>query len=736
MKGIFQLKIPAMIGFIAVLLGIFFISPLGNGVVLHFGRVIANHEIHYVHWRKVIAMCGIFIVFLGLIFASVQIKNKILRIPDLLLFSLAYFYMAMPILIFFIGYLRLAFGILFSTILTAGILYHLTKNYSRRGDFEIPVKNAVAVLSVVLLWVFMSGIGGYTYQRWDFHFRNAVLRDLVSFSWPIIYPETGNALVYYFNHWMVPAVFGKLFGYAAARFVLYLWSSAGIILSILLLARLLEIKTFYKMLVLVLAFCLYSYSSILRNFVTEIFTGTKFSNILNYRFSQHTELVYWVFNQSIVPFVAMPLFLNEKKLSSLALIGLCVLPFAPFPFIGFFLLFVLYAAAKFLEYVRERKAPQFFKEVFSIPNTCAVFSVFVVFIFFFACNSASNGSEGRGGIALNVPETTFAEPIRFLFWLLVFYASDIGVGHALVFRENRKNPLFYFSFATLMLIPFVKIGQSNDFCWRASIPANFLLFILILKNLLDSGNLSKIRKYILVAVCASSSIYNVTGYFSDTANKVIKNKFSPVLADAIYTFSDKTLEGDWNYLNFLDTNPQSQGFFKLLAKKKTEKARQKDIFAFKKLQGERGIFLAEGTYFISPKTDGNLFLEEAEDTSIKNYDGKDLNLSGEVGEQTAVNLTLVFANSYSNSDRSKYHIGFHDKMRLDVPLGRVDEIGSAGTYAPNDSDAQKFKIEKSDGFYKILWNDYALTFDQTSWHVFFARDENKDGQFWRIERCD
>ncbi|WP_027205180.1 hypothetical protein [Butyrivibrio fibrisolvens] len=80
----------------------------------------------------------------------------------------------------------------------------------------------------------MSGIGGFVWQRTDFHARNALLHDLIDYSWPVIY-ESGSGLVYYLTFFLIPALVGKVLGFKAAEVVLYIISVAGVIIVFLLL---------------------------------------------------------------------------------------------------------------------------------------------------------------------------------------------------------------------------------------------------------------------------------------------------------------------------------------------------------------------------------------------------------------------------------------------------------------------------------------------------------------------
>lgn len=668
-----------------------------------------------------------------------------LKISDRFLVSAAYLYMIVPTLIFFLGWLRLPLGILFSIILSFGFIWHIKKNYSLKNTsvFEISLGNLAAITVLVLFWVYMSGIGGYTFQRWDFHFRNAVLRDLTEFSWPVIYPETNNGLVYYFAHWLVPALVGKILGYVAANFVLYIWSALGIFISLILLAKLLRINNFRKLFTLCILFMGFGFPRQFIDLTKNIFAGTRFENFLPYRFTNHSEAIVWVFNQTIVPFVATALFLNEKSISSLALIGLLVLPFAPFPFIGIFMIFVLWGIVKLIQSLKEGTIKLFLRSVFSIPNLCAIFSIFIVFLFFFSCNSATNGVEGIGGIHLNIPELAFTQKKRFLFWLFVIDFCNFGIFALLLFKENKKNPLFYISLISIIMLQFIQIGTSQDFCWRSTVPAMFMLFSMITKNILTTNINFSFRKFILACTIGISFVNCFFVDFMYTTKQIVRSHFTPVLADSIYTFSDKNLHSNWHYYNFLCPQDNEHFFYKFLAKRKDEKLKNKDLLKIQELQDNRGLFLSEGFYSISPKQNKNLYLSLKTNSQILNYDGKDLIFSE---EKTDVYITHVIC-TWEERDRpfndtDKIRISFPSEnsseplwnaIRLDIPWGKINDKGEVSATYPNNSGAQKFKLVKKGDFFSIFYGDYALTFDSENNSLKMKKYEpNDETQLWYI----
>ena len=70
------------------------------------------------------------------------------------------------------------------------------------------------------------------------------------------------------------------------------------------------------------------------------------SDRYGYQYSMNETLLSWVYNQAIAPWIAVPLFLENKKVRNFAFLGLCIFPFAPLPFFG--LAIMMIAAAVFL----------------------------------------------------------------------------------------------------------------------------------------------------------------------------------------------------------------------------------------------------------------------------------------------------------------------------------------------------------------------------------------------------
>lgn len=78
-------------------------------------------------------------------------------------------------------------------------------------------------------------LGGWGPLDSDWLKHNAILRDLITESWPVIYDVSGHKimLTYYTAYQLPAAVVGKLLGWQAANHVLFAYTTIGFCLSAL-----------------------------------------------------------------------------------------------------------------------------------------------------------------------------------------------------------------------------------------------------------------------------------------------------------------------------------------------------------------------------------------------------------------------------------------------------------------------------------------------------------------------
>lgn len=634
------------------------------------------------------------------------------------------------------GWLNIVAFVWCASCLWLGFYHLIKKNYlSDTTELNLSMKQLLLPSIFIVLWVVESGIGGLTYQHWDLHWRNALFRDLVNFSWPVIYPDTGNALVYYFTYWMVPALAGKIAGWKAARATLELWTMLGILICYLLLLVYYQKKynkalSFKQQIVIFLVFMGWSGADFIGAVILDlvekydIWLGALCGwadNIGGFHYQSFFSDVAWVFNQIVVPWIAVCLFLEKKNEYGLYIfLGMCVLPFAPIPFVGLFLLMVGTFLIQQFEKERNKELLGNIKSVFSQANILALLSVLPVFYLFFTMNTAASGADGTGGFGIYKP---LAEDFSKYFpWMLFFIFVEVGIYALLIGKEQRRQPMFWLVLVSLAVIPVFRIGTGRDFCMRASIPAFFVLMTFVADWFLQYFYKHQVRGLCLLVIFSSTFISSVIFDSAFTFKQVYLNGFKAVYAEDIYTMSDKDAAGKLgklDYINFLVEKATDKRFFLLLGAEKSEHNVMRDNEYMSEYRQKNNLFLHSGKYYITP------------------YDDENKSLYFHDIEECAVLIDGLYAMEV-DSVRDRYNIvDFGSTSFLDVPKNKPYEMASLQAYHRIDSvgnygPAQRWEIRNLTDGYAIFHDEWAITYDTENNKVYLMPFVGADNQKWKF----
>ena len=160
---------------------------------------------------------------------NTNIRQNILR-------GFAYIYLFLPILIFFIGWIKP----LIAVPLCLVICFCIFRMIQKPKDIWLPAFNKelffqlLPIIIILILWVYFSGIGGFVFQNKDHWWRNETFNLLVQEDWPVIVKMNmkgtiqPRALIYYIGFWLPSAVVGKLFGLSAGYAFQALWAVFGL----------------------------------------------------------------------------------------------------------------------------------------------------------------------------------------------------------------------------------------------------------------------------------------------------------------------------------------------------------------------------------------------------------------------------------------------------------------------------------------------------------------------------
>ena len=422
----------------------------------------------------------------------------------------AYLYLTFPFLIFCLGWLNLPSSVAFSTISILSIYFCLKNIKIDIATDDLLFQNRKYIFwSIVIIFfvIFFSGIGHYTFQNTDHLYRGALFADLVRYDWPVLYKVVGfkghafdgktTMMTYYLGYYLPSALIGKLFGLGAGRFALFLWTFLGTILVVFQIGKYLK-RFNYKILLLFFGWgTLFFLGALYRYKFLDLFVDSEnnflWAGMILYADS-NLGLIYWTFNQSITAWlIILLLFNNGSTKNAIYLYSLCFF-LSPFAFLGL-LPFMFYYFWKnfngkfsvFKDWISNVKT------FISFQNILGAGLIFGLIYLYLDTNQAAKFFQ-----------VLSHSPKKFIAFILLSW----GIIAMLIVKKNKKNPLFWLIISVLLPLPFFQQGYGIDFPGRLSIPALFLLMLLVGQFLIEEKNL--IRKWavlVYLAISASGHVF-------------------------------------------------------------------------------------------------------------------------------------------------------------------------------------------------------------------------------------
>ena len=439
-------------------------------------------------------------------------EAKSITIPYPWLYASIVLFLTIPLFMFFLGYLKLQVSIPLTLIFAGIVLYCVSdcmngpdgnKNWGSDKDLKIPLSYLIGFAVTALAVSFVSGAGEYIYTLQDHEYRRAILRDLINYDWPVIYnyntqtnPEVikifgmasgQRAFSYYFIYWMPAALAGKAFGFNVGNFVLYLWNSIGIFLCLLSTSAVIKKVTAWVPFI----FVFFSGLDIIPNLVYELthysdwrwFEGfvTSMSYVSNFR-----ELAS-VFNQMVPCFLVVAILLMSNNTRSMGLTAGILFCYSPWAVFG---ILPMVAAFLFGKNLRASKISKTLYNTFSPANIASAVLILTIFGSYYMTNS---GAVGYKGFAWEY----FSNPGWFILAYIVFILIEVIPFALILYKREKNNPVFLAALATLLILPFYRVSEMNDFTMRGSMPALFLFCILlcgVVPEVMDQKNTPTTKK--------------------------------------------------------------------------------------------------------------------------------------------------------------------------------------------------------------------------------------------------
>ena len=417
-------------------------------------------------------------IFFNGIITVIKIKSNVdIKLNLSIIMILGYLYLILPYMIFLITWVKYFISIP-SLILVIIATYFTIKDTKKHYNilYNFNLFSLILLFIIITVWSILLGTGNICLPSGDtIYGRYAVFKDLIEFPFPIIYPENGYGFVYYFAHWIIPAIFGKIFNYNVANIILILWTSLPLFLTLILLSIYLnKIKT-KQIFIIFLIFILFVPPSLIfhkeGNFGKGLLTvfATSFMNI------------YFLFNQSPAIYLMSVLFLLQKNSFNFAFLGLSIMLYSPYATLGI----IPFMIAKAIIEISADKNE--LKNIFSVSNILSSISIFPILLLYFS--STATKSDGLRFVLTDYP----------VLYLIELFMIKFGIIFILLFKYNNKNYLFYVSLFTLIAVSLIQYSGDHNF-HRTNITALFFLSIFLTDYFINHFNENSLRKYLLLII--------------------------------------------------------------------------------------------------------------------------------------------------------------------------------------------------------------------------------------------
>jgi hypothetical protein len=330
-----------------------------------------------------------------------------------------------------------------------------------------------------LFWTVLSGAGGIGYQTQDYEKHNAILNDLIIMDWPVYYSEglqedegAPGTLVYYTAFYLPAALVGKAGGWYAANIFWFLWTYAGLLLSLIWFSKYVGHRSMWVPVIFFFAGGLDFFGQLLLN--ERLMLGTQhvewWARPLQY--SSNSSLLIWVPHHAIGGWLSAALvfqqILHDRNCRFLGLSAISGCLWSPFACLGT-LPFLVYGVLK-----------NRFRDVWTMHNFLLPPLIAIILGIYFA------------GLRHPLPGQFLSAEDFFRNWprIFLFLVLEVGIYFYLcfqskgVFRGDRG--LLIVSATILLFMPAYRMGMNNDFLIRSSIPALFVLWIFVARACLNT----------------------------------------------------------------------------------------------------------------------------------------------------------------------------------------------------------------------------------------------------------
>lgn len=469
----------------------------------------------------------------------------------------------------------------------------------------------LSALMIIAVWVGLSGIGGYAWQNDDHRWRNAIFDILIQNEWPcqksfvIDGIQQSRSLVYYIGFWMPSAVVGKLLGLTAGYAAQYLWAFLGIGLVYIWICIWQKKIIIWPLIILIFFSGLDVLGTLLYSTDSLAIWGMEHLERwpIGYQYSSNTTQLFWVFNQAIPIWLATIFIFHLEKPQNIIFTWSLTMLTSTLPFVGIAPIVFYFLLKRNRQMFSSCNVAKKIRKCITWQNVIGSGTVGVISATYLMSNDVTTQSISKivsklavffplvfwGSIVISVIlgigiyfivckrsivkkyrplMLIFLSAILCLFglyclstignshnhlyrliFLIIFIFLEAGIYLIILYRNSKDRPLFFIVLICLTVYPLIKVGNSIDFCMRASIPA---LFIVMLWCMEAIGNRKKgTTFYLIIAMIiigAITPLHEIKRTLINTSQGYCLEQISEEEMFTSANFSGNLNSFFWNYI--------------------------------------------------------------------------------------------------------------------------------------------------------------------------------------------
>lgn len=428
----------------------------------------------------------------------------------------AYLWLAIPVLIWFFGWLRLWIALPAACCVIAVIVRIRMHTPAVKGLKSVRVdRRYLAGMGILALFVLLSGIGGYMYQSYSDHsYRNAVFNTLVANSWPVD-EGTGShsILCYYFGFWLPAALTAKLAGIEAGWLVQALYALWALVIVFNFVYARFGGKAIIALPLIFVFFCGWEVPGWIICHLAQGDTIT-LSELIRSQKDLMGELYagnapyadfFYIYNQSCTALVGCALLYFTRDDAGASVFAWSLM------FIGCVFPCIALAPVMLRQTIRK------WRQMITWSNAAGLLVFAIVGVFYLASPRAMKETD-------LFPDGSAAHYLTLAIFYLILIA---GIYIPFIFKAIRYDATFWILFATMVLAPFASFAGTADMGWRMGIPFIFYLCYKLMGQFIDYRQSRQTLKTALLCFVLAVGALSPAFHYADVVRQTIRVHSDP-----------------------------------------------------------------------------------------------------------------------------------------------------------------------------------------------------------------